>query len=193
MVPVKVVIVEDDENIVRPQILEQLERTHETTSISIEHECFLTLEDFDDSMGRGKTKPDIIILDLKFDDNPWEEGLNTLDQSLGKPAVPVIVYSAYADQIPKNVKYANILIGTIKKGSEKAGNKLQDYLNSFVRMKARLNEFHSELSNQFEALTLEAVGEIMDNCDSELPDENIIASLVSARLITYLMNSPPAG
>ena len=78
---------------------------------------FATTEDF--SITLEKRSPDLLIIDLAFESAYDRSGWEIIHQVAHREIIPVIVYSAHADEpIPEDEIFKNLLIIRQKKGEE---------------------------------------------------------------------------
>jgi len=180
-----VITVIDDNSEDQERITEHCNAVGEQLASEIQVCACTSLEDF----ASQAIEPDVLIVDLRLGDAVEDRsGWEPIRKSLGRRVVPVIVYSAYADEEPPQ-ELRSLLIIPVRKGA----GEFQNILERSCRMKLRLNQEWQRVRTQFEGLTLETAGLILGEQTGtgiEALDENTLASMAIARLTSYLINVP---
>jgi CheY-like chemotaxis protein len=178
----------DDDQQAQEQVRDHCQEVARTVGFNVRFAGYGSVKEFT----KARQQPDVLVVDLRLGDargdrSGWDAVRNTLQAHV----VPVIIYSAYTGEDVQD-EFKNLLIVRVKKGAER----FQKVLEKCSRLKLRLNQERARVEDQFAGLTLETAGRLLGPAEeNELYrlDENALAAMSVARLVTYLMNVPPAG
>lgn len=151
--------------------------------------CFLeTVKKFKEEI-KKKDTPDLMIVDLKLGESGDDRsGWETIREIIAGRIIPVIVYSAFSEEPPEDT-FKNALIRRVTKGDES----FIRVLKKFLKMTSEFKKVRREVTGQFEKLSLETVGKLLEVSGTEHIEElseGLMVQLAITRLTSYLLNSP---
>jgi hypothetical protein len=158
-------------------------------SVEIRYFNIRSIEEFKTDF--AKTPFDILIIDLKLGPGTDNlEGYNSLYLIRDLEIIPVIVFSAYAGELPDDKELKKLLITSVPKGGPDT-----DLLIKTLNHVAGLKYFYilqkDRITNEFAKITLETISELMKNEDLLKVNSNLFAIFATSRLTSLLLNSPP--
>lgn len=159
------------------------------TLVTLNINSFPTVEDF--KTGLGQRLPDLIIVDLAFGSPHDKSGWKVINEIIKREIIPVIVYSAHAeDLIPDEEIYKNLLIVKQKKGDENT-ERYKDVLKRMIYIKLNFILEKERVVNEFNKISLETCKKLIDDKEIQDIDKNVLSFLALSRLISLLLNTPP--
>lgn len=191
MIQVNYLVVEDDPK-ERETIVQQIRSVvNELRKEGQDHledpeikECD-TLEKFKElSNLEDDDSPDIIVLDLKLGDKETSEVIrqSALIRETEKLII-FVIYSAFASDLEVE-QLRNVLYSAVIKGSDE----IRRWLKSYSKLIINLKKFESEINVQMKKLRNESAAALLGVSGQEMPDEQGLAGITKARLVSYLMN-----
>lgn len=130
-----------------------------------------------------------MTIDLKLED-PIDDrsGWEAIQGQLSRRAIPIIVYSAFADdEMPAPLRGPLVL--PVKKGS---GGAFLDALRLALSAVVNLRSLAERLLRELDQLTLEAVNHLIPSGPAGALDAELLSALAVSRLVTVLANEPIA-
>ncbi len=135
--------------------------------------------------------PDIIVADLAFESAYDKSGWAIIDEIVKREIVPVVVYSAHADDpLPADEFYKNFLIIRQRKGEESTDS-YKEILKDVILLKLNFILEKERLLNEFAQISLETCKKIINEVTIHEIDRNILSFLALTRLTSLLLNVPP--
>ena len=134
---------------------------------------------------------DLMILDLRLDQTVGSSEAETLNELAGiikSQFIPVVIYSAYTDDIDAESPIGRIphLIKIVKKGDSNGTPKLEEKISDLLKLKMPLINLKESLERQFVATSSETVNEMLKDGGSSV--DGIIQSMVVSRLTSFMVN-----
>jgi hypothetical protein len=170
------------------EIISELNTNFQTLGVTIESRItpFTTVNDYKASL--GERSPDIIIVDLAFGTAFDKSGWTIINEVTKREIIPVVVFSAHADDaIPGDEIYKNLLIIRQKKGE---GN-YKDILKNVIELKLNFILEKERVINEFGQISLETCKKLINETEIQRVDKNILSFLALTRLTSLLLNIPP--
>ncbi len=187
---IRILIVEDD-NI--PYGTEKAAAESACKKNKVEHELvrYKELRELVDIKHEIGYRFDLMILDLRLDQTVGSSEAETLNELAGiikSQFIPVVIYSAYTDDIDAESPIGRIphLIKIVKKGDSSGTPKLEEKISDLLKLKIPLINLKESLERQFVATSSETVNEMLKDGGSSV--DGIIQSMIVSRLTSFMVN-----
>jgi hypothetical protein len=169
-------------------IISELNTNFRTQGVTVEPRItpFSTVNDY--KAGLGERSPDVIIVDLAFGTAFDKSGWTIINEITKREIIPVVVFSAHADDpLPGDEIYKNLLIIRQKKGE---GN-YKEILKNVIELKLNFILEKERVINEFGHISLETCKKLINETEIQRVDKNILSFLALTRLTSLLLNVPP--
>ncbi|MEM3193350.1 MAG: hypothetical protein QW292_14935 [Candidatus Parvarchaeota archaeon] len=179
-------IVEDDSSVYShiKEVLNQVKRTI-GGDIGIDDKCFTTLEQLKNAEAGLNEAYDLMILDLKLDDN-GDNSTETIDQlkKMNKDQfVPAVIYTGYASEIDEEDKRRWKFVKVIEKGSD-LNRELENAISELIDIKLKFEGLFKLVKDEFKKISIDTLDEIFES--EEQIDEKAVTALMISRLSALL-------
>lgn len=134
---------------------------------------------------------DILVIDLKLGPELKNlNGLKCLYLIKDREIIPVVIFSAYTNEIPEDKELEKLIFTTVPKGVQDT-ELLIKTLKHVFGLKYYYKLQKNRILGEFEKITLETFSELMKEDEFLKVDTNLFAILATSRLTSLLLNSPP--
>lgn len=187
----RILIVEDDDN---PFEIEKAAAESACEKNSVEPpdlERFKKLSQLIDIKNEIGYRFDLMILDLRLDptsSNSEGETLSELAGIIKSQFIPVVIYSAYTDDIDGGSHIAQIrhLIKIVGKAKSGGAPKLEEEITGLLKLKIPLINLKESIERQFVETSSETINEMLEDNASAV--DCIIQSMIVSRLSGFMTN-----
>lgn len=186
----RILIVEDDD---KPYEIEKAAAESACDKNSVKHELvrFEKLSELIDIKNDIGYRFDLMILDLRLDptsSNSEGETLSELTGIIKSQFIPVVIYSAYTDDIDGESCIAQIrhLIKIVGKAESRGTPKLEEEITGLLKLKIPLIKLKESIERQFVETSSETVNEMLEGGGSAVDD--VIQSMIISRLTNFMIN-----